>query len=218
MCKAKWTKFKDTLQITHLVRLITTITRSRILLDKYSRTSIWCQITRKQTKVSATLVRVKARSLLFQHQRHLILEVRQVKEEERIGRGDRLEVRREKSGRGGKAVTTVAGFPAGINMPMRASLRKRMKTKLGTGGTWDGDCMELQGDKRQEVVSWLSALGFKPILAGGWPADQVSLQFAFPLLGGWIPRLASRNPCCRNPSSRNPWNHDLRSVLGSWRR
>ena len=92
---------------------------------------------------------------------------KQVKEEERIGRGERLEVRREKSGRGGKTVTTVAGFPARINMPMRASLLKRMKTKLGTGGTWDGDCMELQGDKRQEVVSWLSALGFKPILAGG---------------------------------------------------
>ena len=90
-----------------------------------------------------------------------------VKEEERIGRGERLEVRREKSGRGGKTVTTVAGFPARINAPMRASLLKRMKTKLGTGGTWDGDCMELQGDKRQEVVSWLSALGFKPILAGG---------------------------------------------------
>ena len=92
---------------------------------------------------------------------------KQVKEEERIGRGERLEVRREKSGRGGKTVTTVAGFPARINAPMRASLLKRMKTKLGTGGTWDGDCMELQGDKRQEVVSWLSALGFKPILAGG---------------------------------------------------
>jgi translation initiation factor 1 len=92
---------------------------------------------------------------------------KQMKEEERIGNGERLEVRREKSGRGGKTVTTVAGFPARINAPMRASLLKRMKTKLGTGGTWGGDCMELQGDKRQEVVSWLSALGFKPILAGG---------------------------------------------------
>ena len=92
---------------------------------------------------------------------------KQVNEEERIGRGERLEVRREKSGRGGKTVTTIAGFPARINVPMRATLLKRMKTKLGTGGTWDGDCMELQGDKRQEVVSWLSALGFKPILAGG---------------------------------------------------
>ncbi len=92
---------------------------------------------------------------------------KQVKEEERIGNGERLEVRREKSGRGGKTVTTVAGFSARINAPMRASLLKRMKTKLGTGGTWNGDCMELQGDKRQEVVSWLSALGFKPILAGG---------------------------------------------------
>jgi len=92
---------------------------------------------------------------------------KEVKEKERIGKGERLEVRREKSGRGGKTVTTVAGFTSRINGPMRTSLLKRMKTKLGTGGTWDGDCMELQGDKRQEVVSWLSALGFKPILAGG---------------------------------------------------
>ena len=86
---------------------------------------------------------------------------------EKIGQGDRLEVRREKSGRGGKTVTTIAGFPPRINAPMRASLLKRMKRKLGTGGTWNRDCMELQGDKRSEVVSWLSSLGFKPVLAGG---------------------------------------------------
>jgi translation initiation factor 1 len=84
-----------------------------------------------------------------------------------MGQGDRLEVRREKSGRGGKTVTTIAGFPPRINAPMRASLLKKMKTKLGTGGTWNRDCMELQGDKRSEVVPWLSSLGFKPVLAGG---------------------------------------------------
>ena len=88
-------------------------------------------------------------------------------EQEQFGKGDRLEIRREKSGRGGKTVTTIAGFSKRINAPMRASLLKRMKTKLGTGGTWAGDCMELQGDKREEVLSWLSSLGFKPILAGG---------------------------------------------------
>lgn len=90
-----------------------------------------------------------------------------VKKEERIGMGERLEVRREKSGRGGKTVTTIAGFPARVNAPMRASMLKKMKTRLGTGGTWDKDCMELQGDKRTEVVPWLSSLGFKPVLAGG---------------------------------------------------
>lgn len=90
-----------------------------------------------------------------------------VKQEERIGMGERLEVRREKSGRGGKTVTTIAGFPARVNAPMRTSMLKKIKTRLGTGGTWDKDCMELQGDKRTEVVPWLSALGFKPVLAGG---------------------------------------------------
>ena len=92
---------------------------------------------------------------------------KEVRSEEKMGQGDRLEVRREKSGRGGKTVTTIAGFPPRINAPMRASLLKRMKTKLGTGGTWNRDCMELQGDKRSEVVPWLSSLGFKPVLAGG---------------------------------------------------
>ena len=95
------------------------------------------------------------------------LKPKKVNEQEQVGKGDRLEIRREKSGRGGKTVTTIAGFPKRINAPMRATLLKRMKTKLGTGGTWVGDCMELQGDKREEVFSWLSALGFKPIFAGG---------------------------------------------------
>ena len=35
-----------------------------------------------------------------------------ISKEEKLGRGERLEVRREKSGRGGKTVTTVRGFPS----------------------------------------------------------------------------------------------------------
>ena len=34
---------------------------------------------------------------------------------ESLGKGERLEVRREKSGRGGKTVTTVCGFPKHIS-------------------------------------------------------------------------------------------------------
>jgi translation initiation factor 1 len=92
---------------------------------------------------------------------------KEVRHEEKMGQGARLEIRREKSGRGGKTVTTIAGFPSRVNAKMRMSLLKRIKTRLGTGGTWNGDCMELQGDKREEVVPWLSSLGFKPVLAGG---------------------------------------------------
>ena len=93
--------------------------------------------------------------------------LKEVKRQDQLGKGERLDVRREKSGRGGKTVTTVAGFSNRINAPARAKLLKGMKKKLGTGGSWVGDCMELQGDKRKEVVSWLTALGFKPVLAGG---------------------------------------------------
>ena len=35
-----------------------------------------------------------------------------VKVNERLGQGERLEIRREKSGRGGKTVTTIQGFPS----------------------------------------------------------------------------------------------------------
>ena len=84
-----------------------------------------------------------------------------------MGMGDRLEIRREKSGRGGKTVTTISGFRSRICRQARNGMLKEVKTKLGTGGTWDGDCMEIQGDKRQELVSWLSDLGFTPVLAGG---------------------------------------------------
>jgi translation initiation factor 1 (eIF-1/SUI1) len=42
-----------------------------------------------------------------------------------------------------------------------------MKVSLGTGGTWNEQVMELQGDRREEVMNWLSKVGFKPVLAGG---------------------------------------------------
>ena len=84
-----------------------------------------------------------------------------------LGSGERLEVRREKSGRGGKTVTTVRGFPPHLGLDQKTQLLKRMKTSLGTGGTWNQATMELQGDCRNEVMDWFQAIGFKPVLAGG---------------------------------------------------
>ncbi|MFL2938554.1 MAG: translation initiation factor [Opitutales bacterium] len=84
-----------------------------------------------------------------------------------LGSGERLEVRREKSGRGGKTVTTVRGFPSHLGLDQKTQLLKRMKTSLGTGGTWNQATMELQGDRRNEVMGWFQAIGFKPVLAGG---------------------------------------------------
>jgi translation initiation factor 1 len=88
-------------------------------------------------------------------------------EESQWGKGERLEIRREKTGRGGKTVTTIRGIPPGLGKEKKEKLLKRMKNTLGTGGTWSGQDMELQGDKRAEVVEWLKAMGFRPVLAGG---------------------------------------------------
>lgn len=84
-----------------------------------------------------------------------------------LGKGERLEVRREKSGRGGKTVTTVCGFPKHISNGDLKRILKEFKSRLGTGGGWRNEQMEIQGDRRREVVDWLSTLGFKPVLAGG---------------------------------------------------
>ena len=92
-----------------------------------------------------------------------------VKNEESIlGNGERLEIRREKTGRGGKTVTTIRGIPIGLGKEKREKLLKRIKSTLGTGGTWSGEDMELQGDKRSEVMAWMKAMGFRPVLAGGY--------------------------------------------------
>ena len=91
-----------------------------------------------------------------------------VKEEEsKMGNGERLEIRREKAGRGGKTVTTIRGIPPGLAKEKKEKLLKRIKNSLGTGGTWAGSDMELQGDRRAEVAEWMKAMGFRPVLAGG---------------------------------------------------
>jgi translation initiation factor 1 len=91
-----------------------------------------------------------------------------VKEKEsKLGNGERLEIRREKTGRGGKTVTTIRGIPSELGKDNKEKLLKRMKNTLGTGGTWAGLDMELQGDRRAEVVEWMKAMGFRPVLAGG---------------------------------------------------
>lgn len=90
-----------------------------------------------------------------------------LKSKERLGQGERLEIRREKSGRGGKTVTTIQGFPSYLGESKKSKTLKTLKTSLGTGGSWNQNTMELQGDRRNEVYNWLKESGFSPILAGG---------------------------------------------------
>jgi translation initiation factor 1 len=68
-------------------------------------------------------------------------------------------LRLEKKGRGGKAVTVVAGLPQ--NQAFLAGLAAELKRACGTGGTATGDAVEIQGDQRDKLRPLLAAKGWK---------------------------------------------------------
>jgi translation initiation factor 1 len=78
----------------------------------------------------------------------------------------RVDIRREKGGRGGKTVTVVDGF-IGIGLPEKERLAKSMRAACGCGGTVKDGRIEIQGDQRDTVARILSEAGFRPVLAGG---------------------------------------------------
>src|SRR5512135_2593943 len=78
----------------------------------------------------------------------------------------RVDIVRQKAGRGGKTVTVVKGF-VGIGLPEKEQLARQMQKACGTGGTVKGGQIEIQGDKRGEVAEILSQAGFSPVFAGG---------------------------------------------------
>jgi translation initiation factor 1 len=83
----------------------------------------------------------------------------------RMAAGGRVKVRRETSGRRGKAVTTVADVPlddAGLR-----ALAGRLKKRCGVGGSVKAGVIELQGDHRDTVIEVLRADGYDAVLAGG---------------------------------------------------
>ena len=70
----------------------------------------------------------------------------------------RLRVRIEKKGRGGKIVTLISGF-VGSSSDL-SQLAKTLKTKCGVGGSVkDGEIL-VQGDFRQRVIDLLKNLGY----------------------------------------------------------
>ena len=79
--------------------------------------------------------------------------------------GGRVKVRRETSGRRGKAVTTVANVP--LDDDGLRELSGRLKKRCGVGGSVKDGVIELQGDHRDVVMEILNAEGYDAVLAGG---------------------------------------------------
>jgi translation initiation factor 1 len=78
----------------------------------------------------------------------------------------RVDITREKGGRGGKTVTIVDGF-VGIGLPEKERLVKQMRAACGCGGTVKDGRIEIQGDQRDAVAKILEGAGFRPVFAGG---------------------------------------------------
>ncbi len=77
----------------------------------------------------------------------------------------RVSVRLDRKGRGGKSVTVIEG----LQMPQkeREALLKQLKTRFGTGGTVTGTGFEIQGDRRDPVMEALKKIGYSPKRSGG---------------------------------------------------
>jgi translation initiation factor 1 len=78
----------------------------------------------------------------------------------------RVDIIRQTAHRGGKGVTVIKNF-IGIGLPEKQELAKRMQRACGVGGTVKGGCIEIQGDKRDEVKRILIEACFNPVFAGG---------------------------------------------------
>ena len=74
-------------------------------------------------------------------------------------------IRLESKGRGGKSVSVVFNLPH--NPDYFTKMAKKLKASCGSGGTYKEGQIEIQGDHRDRIKSWLEKEGFKVKLAGG---------------------------------------------------
>ncbi len=76
-----------------------------------------------------------------------------------------LRVRLEKKNRGGKTVTVIYELPD--NEKYFKKLTKKLKAKCGCGGSFKGESIEIQGDRKEDIIKILEGEGFKAISSGG---------------------------------------------------
>tara|TARA_Y100000589_G_scaffold18828_1_gene15642 strand:+ start:79 stop:405 length:327 start_codon:yes stop_codon:yes gene_type:complete len=76
-----------------------------------------------------------------------------------------VRVQPTRGGKGGKTVTVIRGLeldPGGLK-----ALLKKLKTRIGSGGTTRNGLIELQGDQVEIALDLLSKEGYRPKRAGG---------------------------------------------------
>lgn len=77
---------------------------------------------------------------------------------------ERVTVRRERAGRGGKTVT-IADGPGFTGRPLEALARAAARA-LGAGARVEGAALVLQGDQGERLATWLAAHGFERVERG----------------------------------------------------
>lgn len=76
-----------------------------------------------------------------------------------------VRIRREVSGRKGKGVAVITGLPL-TDAELKA-LAKQLKQLCGTGGSVKNGAIEIQGDQRDKLKTFLEGRGYAVKLAGG---------------------------------------------------
>lgn len=76
-----------------------------------------------------------------------------------------VKVRLDSKGRNGKSVTLVEGLA--MTLPEIEALTKTLKARCGSGGSVKNGAIEIQGDHRPLVISFLLSKGIKCKQAGG---------------------------------------------------
>ncbi len=84
----------------------------------------------------------------------------------KAGKRGRVDIRREKKGRGGKTVTTLT-FENLRDPNQLNDICKQLQSQLGIGGSVKQGVILLQGDVRDRITGTLESKGFRAVLSGG---------------------------------------------------
>jgi translation initiation factor 1 len=76
-----------------------------------------------------------------------------------------VRIMRSNKGRGGKTVSIISGL--GLSGSDLKTLAKQLKQQCGVGGAVKDFDIEIQGDQREKIKTYLESKGYQVKLAGG---------------------------------------------------